>query len=347
VQVVFNLTPGTDTDTDGIPDTFVFGGTSDEYFPGYADRGEEIRFSIPTGTYRGMMFLGMVSSRKLLAVGVVKSTTDVLGTETNATDGVFNVTDATRYITFEVEALHSDIANTTQSVGSSFKITSPTGFETLKDTDADVTPDTDVPSGKTEVVGGEEVPYFNIPSKNTEPAEDSGSPNPLAILGTFTVGGLPAVLNPTPGTALDLTDDMVTEGWLGVETATKQAQTIAVPAYNTRTKVNLDPVAVTPTILSLEALDGELVWNFHLTTSTTPGLTDGFAKIQFYAGVQAFKYGQGSTGDKGDVWYIANGYNPGALDAGDRSVGQNVLLLVGEQNILDNPDIVILGADVN
>jgi hypothetical protein len=334
---VFNLSGGVDG---GNAPTW--GTAADEYFAGYADRGEEMRFSLPEGTYRGLMFLGRVSTHKLLAVGVVTGVRG--GADTVITDGVFEVTDEVRLIEFTVSPLLSNIVS---DEGSSFKITSPSGYATLKDHDSEPsTPDIDYPSGETQAVDGAEVPFFNIPAKNVEDAEDGGYSNVNAILGTFSVGGFSALLAGPLFDAED-TDNPELDAWLGLDTATKQAQSIAVPAYNTRTKVNLDPVAVTPAILKvyIDDTDEALVWDFHLTTSTTPGLTDGFAKIQFYAGVKAFGPGEGSTGDKGDVWYISNGYNPGALDAGGVSVGQNILLLVGEQNVLNNPEIVVVGND--
>jgi hypothetical protein len=82
---------------------------------------------------------------------------------------------------------------------------------------------------------------------------------------------------------------------------------------------------------------GELELAFVLTT----GNKDGLAKIQFFApGVQAFKYG-GGVGEKGSEWRIAGGFNSGAFDVGGDSTGQNILLLVGDQELGGGSYIIV------
>jgi hypothetical protein len=67
----------------------------------------------------------------------------------------------------------------------------------------------------------------------------------------------------------------------------------------------------------------------------------GFNKLQFFASVQAFKNGAG-PGDRGDVWRIANGFRAEELDVGGASMGQNILLMVGDsEEMTDLVDIVI------
>jgi hypothetical protein len=181
------------------------------------------------------------------------------------------------------------------------------------------------------------VPYFNIPPAVQLPYSDTD-----AIRGTFAFSGFPDTLTPN-GAVVELGSDTPDEdAWLDlVNDKASMIQTIGVLAYNRKTEADLAPVPVTGTVQTVKLAGGKLTIDFGLKTSETPELQIGFNKLQFFASVQAFKNGAG-PGDRGDVWRIANGFRAEELDVGGSSMGQNILLMVGDSEVMtDLVDIVI------
>jgi hypothetical protein len=321
-----------------------FGGTDDSYYTGSGDRGTELRFALPEGTYRAIMFLGSVDGLNLLAVGVATALTGDGAPPPQPANGVFEITSDITTITFTVSALTSDIDPV--SGDSAFALTGPTGTPSYAAT---------APKGYTALVNGDEVPYFHVPSGVDEAYDNDSSNGISAVQGTFTYSGFPAeftVIDSTP-TYADVVLATGAADWLGLVEDVKKpmTQTIGLAAHDSVTGVDLAPISVTGEVavvtLKPNAVDGEpsaLELTFVLKTPATPGLRDGFVKIQFSAGVQAFKNGAAPTGgnrnDRGAVWRIANGYNAGALDLGGTSTGRNILLLVGDQELVGSSYII-------
>jgi hypothetical protein len=318
MQVVFEFDPEGDDS---------WGDATNRYYAGYAARGDEMRFSMPEGKYRGLMFLGMEDGLRLLAVGVI---TGVKGADgeyivQNIESGLFNLAVGVRTIEFSVQPIKSDIEN------GSLAFTSPTAYVSTS------------PKGYSTLVDGGLVPYFHVPPRAQADYGDAD-----AIAGTFSFKGFPLILS---ASAVDLTDTspIDTSGWLGlarVADLDSMIQTIGVFAKNRKTGVKLAPVPITGTVETVGLEMGALKIGFGLKTYDDPTLMIGFNKIQFFATVQAFKDGLGA-GDRGEMWRIANGFEAASLDTGGVSLGQNILLLVGEpKGTVDLVDIVVSGVAV-
>jgi hypothetical protein len=331
VEVVFQFNADADTD---------FGTAGDKYHTRAGDRGSELRFSLSEGEYRGIMFLGTVEEMQLLAVGVVTGLKQSDGSPSAGTvsaNGEFTVTPDLRTIEFTVSPLTADIAPVDGSGvfqgGGAFELEGPNlpiDYATSKPKDA-----TKLVSGS-----GEKIPYFTIP-KGVD--EDYGETDVvetsklIAIQGKFTYSGFPTAL---AAADVDLATDTAMTGWLGLD-ATDQSKmilTTGVAAHDSVLGLNLAPVKVTGEIETATlTTTGKLELAFVLAT----GAKDGLAKIQFFApGVKAFKYGEG-TGERGSAWRIAGGFNSGAFDVGGDSTGQNILLLVGDQELGGGSYIIV------
>jgi hypothetical protein len=309
LQVVFEF----DADEDGA-----FGDAENRFYSGSAARGEDLRFSLPEGDYRALMFLGTKTGLRLLATGAVTGVKDAGGyTQEDILDGLFSIAQGARTIEFTVSSLVSDIDE------GSLTFSGP-----VVKSGAD---------GVTTVVNGGAVPYFNIPPAVQLPYSETD-----AIRGTFAFSGFPDTLTPN-GVEVELgSDTPAADAWLDlVNDKASMIQTIGVLAYNRKTAADLAPVPVTGTVQAVKLAGGKLAIDFGLKTSENPELQIGFNKLQFFASVQAFKNGAG-PGDKGDVWRIANGFRAEELDVGGSSMGQNILLMVGDSEAMtDLVDIVI------
>jgi hypothetical protein len=319
VQVVLNYKG---LDGSGDPDT-VWGDTNDEYFVSYADKGDEISFSIPEGVYRGLMFLGVARELRLLALGPATAIQNASGGSagTVAADGEFTIDANVRTIVFTVDALVSDITN------GAFALTGPTGYET-DETDKEYTPKPSV-SG----VASVSYPYFTVPSNVAKGTYGDAD----VIHGTFSFSGLPELIAP------DVEVDLDDSEWLGLADSvvglTKSIQTIGLAAHNSKTKLDLPPIKVEGEVDSATLKEGALTLGFVLGTPAK----DGFVKAQFNAAVKAFGNGAApgaGNDERGHAWRIENGFNAGLLDAGGDSMGQNVLLLVGDLTAGDYVDII-------
>jgi hypothetical protein len=327
VQVVLNYKGA---DGNGDPDT-VWGDDNDEYYVDYADKGDEIRFSIPEGEYRGLMFLGTARDLQLLAVGVATRIRKADGSDAGTVvDGVFPMTAAVRTIEFTVEPLTSNIKQ------GAFVLEGPT---MPVDYSGDAPVGEYTPASSINGLTSEAYPYFNVPSSvQAAYSVIDGT----AIKGTFTFKGFPAIVAPAVG--IDLSGgSLPTDAWLGLANElTDMMQIIGIAAHNSKEKLDLPPITVEGQVEAAKLESGALKLAFGLQTPDTPGLKDGYVKAQFNPAVQAFGYGGGTTpkGDKGRIWRIANGFDAGALDAGGVSLGQNILLLVGDKTAGDNFDVI-------
>jgi hypothetical protein len=120
---------------------------------------------------------------------------------------------------------------------------------------------------------------------------------------------------------------------------TKSIQTIGLAAHNSKTKLDLPPIKVEGEVDSATLKEEALTLGFVLGTPAK----DGFVKVQFNASVRAFGNGaapSAGTDERGHAWRIENGFNAGLLDAGGDSMGQNILLLVGDLTAGDYVDII-------
>jgi hypothetical protein len=310
-QVVFEF----DADKNGV-----FGDAGDRFYAGSAARGEDLHFSLPEGDYRALMFLGTKAGLRLLATGAVTGVKDAGGyTAEDILDGLFSIAQGVRTIEFTVSSLISDIDE------GALTFSGPVGKNGA--------------DGNTSVVNGGIVPYFNIPPAIQAPYGSVG-----AIEGTFTFSGFPDALTQSEVELGSVTPDA--DAWLDlVGDKASMIQTIGVLAYNRKTEANLAPVPVTGTVQTVKLADGKLAIDFGLKTSENPELQIGFNKLQFFASVQAFKNGAG-PGDRGDVWRIANGFRAEDLDVGGSSMGQNVLLMVGNSvKMTDLVGVVVANVD--
>jgi hypothetical protein len=342
VEVVFEL----------AADGATFGDSDNEYYTGSGDRGADLRFALPVGKYRGVMFLGTVEEMRLLAAGSATGLRNVsdLATLDPVTAGVFDVTDGLKIIEFTVSSISSNIApveadGVTFADGGSFELTGP---------EYPVDYVRSKPTGTTTLASGEKVPYFHIPSgvaKGYDTKDDPVETTKLtAIQGTFTYTGFPIEFAETSG--VDLEDAGAEAAWLGsvITDKEKMVQTIGVAAHDSASNLSLAPVKVDGEVVSVKLVEkiidlsittGALELGFVLKTyDDVPELKDGLAKLQFFVEVQAFKNGQGA-GKKGSVWRIVNGFNTGALDIGGASTGQNILLLVGDKQLGENSYITV------
>jgi hypothetical protein len=313
-QAVFEF----DADGDG------FGNEDDIFYAGSAARGEDLHFSLPEGAYRALMFLGTKAGLRLLATGAVTGLKDSAAyVQENILNGLFNITQGVRVIEFTVSSLVSDIDE------GALTFSGPVGKNGA--------------DGVTTVVDGGIVPYFNVPPAVQAPYSADG-----AIRGTFKFSGFPDTLT-QDGDEFELGSDTPdADAWFDLAgDKASMIQTIGILAYNRKTEAYLAPVPVAGTVQSVKLSNGQLAIDFGLKTSENPELQIGFNKLQFFASVQAFKNGAG-LGDKGDVWRIANGFRAGELDLGGASMGQNVLLMVGDSKKMTGlVDVVITGVDVD
>jgi hypothetical protein len=321
VQIVFEF----DVDEDDV-----FGDAENRFYVGSAIRGATIRFSLPEGRYRALMFLGTNTDElRLLATGAVTGVKDASNVyiEEGITDGLFEITPDVRIVEFTASALVSDIEE-----GGALTFSGPEPKS--------------APDNVTTILGGGLVPYFNIP-----PATQDNYGTPGAIAGTFAFSGFPDVIAP-PDAEVELgSATPAADGWFDLAGDKEtMIQNIGVFAYNRVTKMDLAPVPVTGTVQTVRLTAGKLEIDFGLKTSDSEGLEIGFNKLQFFAEVQAFRNGLGG-GDKGEVWRIANGFRPGEMDAGGVSLGQNILLMVGDPELATDLtnliDIIVANASVD
>jgi hypothetical protein len=278
------------------------GEAADKYFIGYANKHSSISITLPVGTHKAVMFAGVASGKKLLAVGVA---TEVDGTEDIPSGGEVEITPDTTTITFTLSPLKTNIAN------SSFLITGPTTPNNYATTPSQI-PTFELDSKVT--------PYFFLP-------EDSQT-----ITGTFTIDGFDV-----PDVA-DLFATSLGENQLfgiaGKADSIKSNIILSAGIWATieDPSTTFDPVVVTGKITTAAISTGDLVLTFGLTTPDTSGRALG--KIRFDVPIQAFT--PSSTGNffssgLGSIWYIVNGTNPISLDTGgEDSSGENILLLISE-----------------
>jgi hypothetical protein len=279
----------------------------DEYYVGSGVKGNDIHFSLPEGKYKAVMFVGVASGTKLLAVGVP---TGVNGSGTPpAGDGSIEIEADTTRLTFALRALTTDILTTDIKDGDltldgksaptpatlTFKI--PTG----------TSPDTAY------AVDSENPPYFTITGNADE------------IEGTFKIGGFNGG-DPVVG-APDDADLFNATGLFGVldsVDSTKIIQAIGLTGYDAVTKTVITPVDVRGKVKTIGIKDGVLEIGFELATNVST-LTEGFSKIWFDVPIQAFNDSGAPEDRRGNVWHIVNGLEA-TYDRGDDSMGRNILL---------------------
>jgi hypothetical protein len=190
-------------------------------------------------------------------------------------------------------------------------------------------------SDDSEYTGEEDMLYPQY--RDVDPETDE-----LQIKGTLNIGGFGDIPNFHNG---DLHNS---EAIFGVISGS--IKSMGISAYDPVTKVTIYPMDVTGRI---EASDvyidkeeergedynpnyGDLVIPFGISTGIKYAFDNsiGFSMIRFDIQVQAF-YGRDgyegidTTGDRGSVWHISNGLEPGAFDFGDKSIGQSILLSIG------------------
>jgi hypothetical protein len=262
----------------------------DEYYTGYAAKGNDVRFTMPEGNYQAVMFAGVVKETRLLAVGVPTSE-DGTGTPPDG-HGSIEITATTKHITFTLSALSADITS-----GGSFQLA--VGANAAEGTYA---------------LDGEDVPYFHVP------VDEAG------IAGTFRIGGFTVGAVGVPNDA----DLFNAAGLFGVLDAAGSAtiiQAIGTSSYDPFTGKLVPPMKVDGEVNTIGIDGGVLAIGFELATNVN-SLTAGFSRMRFDVPIQAFTAGSAAAG-RGSVWHIVNGLEA-AWDLGGDSVGENILLYTGD-----------------
>jgi hypothetical protein len=283
-----------------------------EYYADFAVRGKDMYFTLPEGSYKAVMFVGVGKGTRLLAVGVP---TSVDGSATGLDkQGSIPITATTKKITFTLSALTTDIVG-----AGSFQL--DVGANTADGTYA---------------LDGTDVPYFHVPV------------NAAGIGGTFRIGGFNDGALP-PASAVGVPDDgdlFNATGLFGVldaASSTPIIQAIGTTAYDPVTGKLVPPMTVGGQVNTIRIASGVLAIGFELATNIN-GLTAGFSRIRFDVPIQAFTAGNAEIG-RGHVWHIVNGLEA-VYDLGGDSMGENILLygIIGETYYVSAAP---LGSDAN
>jgi hypothetical protein len=299
---------------------------SNEYYVGAESKGNNIYFALPQGTYQAIMFMGIAKGNKLLAIGVPTDTKNKNGGTIDGTfdnQGLLKITEETVSIDFKLSALTLNITAEDNLI--------------FKDASNDSLMTNQAITTQTIMIDGKNTPYFRLNKGkqitgmfNIKGLNDNTPVHPLGALGVPNADLLTTVTSgapPSETTSVTLHETKlfgIVDDGIKVPFEQNIITSIGLPFYKSNTGSIFLPMKIDITVTSIKIVAGDLQIAFKFGTDNL----EAFSKIRFDVPIQAFNFGT-NTSSYGSVWHIVNGFEAGAMDLGSNSIGQNILLAIG------------------